>query len=444
MGTHPIFESDFDCLTDMSGVGVPTDEAQKNLIDKVAQYVAKNGDEFATMMMKKQQGNPEYDFLNQGGSFNKYFESKVKTERIAWKITSQREAAAQAARDLVAQSHTNWKNQAQKGAISQPSKEVKNPWNPNLKTGSSWSGSKTGWGGAGNPSIPTSNLSTSGSGWKPEDSNPPPITTETLDKMKRDYEKKRNEFDSNVKESDSNLKEQRKSLMTDKENRVDEVIEKKLIHDCSKEAIKLNINLDEFHKILRPVVKYCTKESIAAGKAWIIETGRDTKSARLICKYISARVLSNSATFEMRLHTIYLINDVLYHANKKHNRTVLSSFEEIIVPLWSITKLRADKEIGERLVKLKDLWKENNYFSTEVEERFNMHIVEYKQFRDNLRSKYSKEVKQAEDEFDSQFKNYEQQHAEYVQHTGTRITNYRLICIRIRIRVCIPFEQNEF
>jgi len=52
--------------------------------------------------------------------------------------------------------------------------------------------------------------------------------------------------------------------------------------------------LDEFHKILRPVVKYCTKESIAAGKAWIIETGRDTKSARLICKYISARVLSNS------------------------------------------------------------------------------------------------------------------------------------------------------
>ena len=57
----------------------------------------------------------------------------------------------------------------------------------------------------------------------------------------------------------------------------------------------------------------------------------------------------------------------------------MSSFEEIIVPLWSITKLRADKEIGERLVKLKDLWKEKHYFSKEIEERFNMHIVEYKQ-----------------------------------------------------------------
>ena len=31
-----------------------------------AQYVAKNGDEFATMMMKKQEGNPEYSFLKPG------------------------------------------------------------------------------------------------------------------------------------------------------------------------------------------------------------------------------------------------------------------------------------------------------------------------------------------------------------------------------------------
>ena len=96
----------------------------------------------------------------------------------------------------------------------------------------------------------------------------------------------------------------------------------------------------------------------------------------------------------MRLHTIYLINDVLYHANSRDNRwscnpftelkkktfrTILTAFEEIIVPLWSITKLRADKEIGERLIKLKKLWTDNKYFSTEVEERFNMHIVEYKQ-----------------------------------------------------------------
>lgn len=56
----------------MSGVGVPTDESQKTLIDKVAQYVAKNGDEFANMMKKKQSGNPEYDFLRQGRTQRPY------------------------------------------------------------------------------------------------------------------------------------------------------------------------------------------------------------------------------------------------------------------------------------------------------------------------------------------------------------------------------------
>jgi len=176
----------------------------------------------------------------------------VKTERIAWKITTQREAAAQAARDLVAQSHTNWKNQAQKGTIQTGStKEIKNPWNPTLKTGSAKSNTSIGWGGSSTGSSTsitgsgmsqmTASMAGSSGGWKPEDSNPPPITPETLDKMKKEFEKKKTEFESNVKESDSNLKEQRKSLMTDKENRVDQVIEKKLIHDCSKEGKVLRV-----------------------------------------------------------------------------------------------------------------------------------------------------------------------------------------------------------
>ena len=70
---------------------------------------------------------------------------------------------------------------------------------------------------------------------------------------------------------------------------------------------------------------------------------------------------------------------ILFVLNFNYFRTILTAFEEIIVPLWSITKLRADKEIGERLIKLKKLWTDNKYFSAEVEERFNMHIVEYKQ-----------------------------------------------------------------
>ena len=62
--------------------------------------------------------------------------------------------------------------------------------------------------------------------------------------MHNAYNKKKNEYESNIRESDSNLKEQRKSLMTDKENRVDEVIEKKLnlSEDFRKDFLELPID----------------------------------------------------------------------------------------------------------------------------------------------------------------------------------------------------------
>ena len=66
--------------------GAPTNVAQKNLIDKVAQYVSKNGSQFEQMMKEKQRGNPEYSFLFQNGAFNKYYLSKVRSEQIAQKV----------------------------------------------------------------------------------------------------------------------------------------------------------------------------------------------------------------------------------------------------------------------------------------------------------------------------------------------------------------------
>ena len=66
--------------------GAPTNVAQKNLIDKVAQYVSKNGSQFENMMREKQRGNPEYAFLFPNGAYNKYYLSKVRSEQIAQKV----------------------------------------------------------------------------------------------------------------------------------------------------------------------------------------------------------------------------------------------------------------------------------------------------------------------------------------------------------------------
>ena len=62
----------------------------KNIIDKLAQFVARNGPEFETMTKQKQKDNPKFSFLFGGEYFN-YYQYKVTTEQAS-------ECAAAAAR----------------------------------------------------------------------------------------------------------------------------------------------------------------------------------------------------------------------------------------------------------------------------------------------------------------------------------------------------------
>lgn len=44
------------------------------IIDKLAEFVAKNGDDFENGI--KMKGDPRFDFINIGHSFNNYYEQK--------------------------------------------------------------------------------------------------------------------------------------------------------------------------------------------------------------------------------------------------------------------------------------------------------------------------------------------------------------------------------
>ncbi|KAK7075703.1 hypothetical protein SK128_025332, partial [Halocaridina rubra] len=52
----------------------------KNIIDKLAQFVARNGPEFEQMTKTKQKDNPKFSFLFGGDYFN-YYQYKVTTEQ---------------------------------------------------------------------------------------------------------------------------------------------------------------------------------------------------------------------------------------------------------------------------------------------------------------------------------------------------------------------------
>lgn len=72
----------------------PNDNDLKNIIDKLAQFVARNGPEFEQMTKNKQKNNPKFSFLFGGEHFN-YYQYKVTTEQAILKAKAARESSQQ-------------------------------------------------------------------------------------------------------------------------------------------------------------------------------------------------------------------------------------------------------------------------------------------------------------------------------------------------------------
>lgn len=62
--------------------GYVADIELRNIIDKLAQFVARNGPEFEQMTKTKQKGNSKFQFLYGGEYFN-YYQYKVTTEQAS-------------------------------------------------------------------------------------------------------------------------------------------------------------------------------------------------------------------------------------------------------------------------------------------------------------------------------------------------------------------------
>ena len=50
-----------------------------------------------------------------------------------------------------------------------------------------------------------------------------------------------------------------------------------------------------------------------AGKNWMFTNAKSPPHCELMCSHLRNRITADSAHFELRLHLIYLTNDVLHH-----------------------------------------------------------------------------------------------------------------------------------
>ncbi|XP_043910698.1 calcium homeostasis endoplasmic reticulum protein-like [Protopterus annectens] len=73
----------------------PDDQELRNVIDKLAQFVARNGPDFENMTMEKQKDNPKFSFLF-GGEFYTYYKYKLAVEQQQYMCKQQGQDVDQA------------------------------------------------------------------------------------------------------------------------------------------------------------------------------------------------------------------------------------------------------------------------------------------------------------------------------------------------------------
>ncbi|KAK3090307.1 hypothetical protein FSP39_010801 [Pinctada imbricata] len=147
-------------------------------------------------------------------------------------------------------------------------------------------------------------------------------------------------------------------------------------------SIECDVKMEDLHSIVQPIIDSCTKDAILNGKSWIFQHCASTeKHCDLIANYLqkrlvqpnymATRIVSPDAAFELRLHLIYLINDLLHHCVRKNaselkmslvivlfvfsvrkNASELkTSLEKVVVPIFCTASTGIDEDKKQKLIK---------------------------------------------------------------------------------------------
>ncbi|KAI4462046.1 sr-related ctd associated factor 6 [Holotrichia oblita] len=271
----------------------PQDTELRNIIDKLAQFVARNGPEFEQMTKNKQKGNPKFQFLY-GGEFYTYYQYKVSAEQ------------SQLKQDMM--------------QSSQPPQQ--NSWIP-----------------------PTPNNNTLNS---------------DIEQLNQQIET----LQEQIKQSEQNLQAQHAVLLQQQQVQMETIIFDKESAELRNDADECGIVLEELDQILQPIIDSCTKDSIQAGKSWILQHVTNKSQAFVIARYLLQKAMEPGASFPRRLHVIYLVNDVLHHCARKSATDLKNALESVAVAMFCGAAGCASDEQRLKLDKLLQLWESKaNYLA---------------------------------------------------------------------------------
>lgn len=371
----------------------PPDTELRNIIDKLAQFVARNGPEFEQMTKNKQKGNPKFQFLYGGEYFN-YYQYKVQAEQAAMNKLPETE-------------HTPiWQDPPHIAELQQQ---------PPVSTAAVTAVIAT-------ITNPVLTMQLAPPPQQPQLPDNPEIVQLTVEIEA---------LQEQVTQSEQNLQAQQTVLLQQQQVQSEQVLADATNVSTLALAAAASLNLTELDTLLVPIVESCTKDSVQAGKHWILQHATinqgGTAAAQAIAHALLQKVMRQTPSpppFTHRLHVIYLVNDVLHHCARKNAAEVKDAFESVVVPMFCSATLAATTDDQRtKLNKLLELWKSKaNYLSSVTVEAMRRPQESLQQHKAAQMTKYSAEITAVVQQTQVTFEGYNSQHQAYVTHATNQIT----------------------
>lgn len=377
----------------------PPDELElRNIIDKLAQFVARNGPEFEQMTKNKQRDNPKFAFLFGGEHFN-YYQYRVTTEQAILKQKQAREHSQPMSYPL---------NYGPPAASPNPG------YGPNYKYG------PTPWNQTHHqpPHIPSPMPFP---GQNPV--APPQPDLVALNGAKDILVAQKKQLIDQIKQSEQNLAAQHQVMTQQQKHQTDDIIKHHQDKEIMHQAHEAGIDLTELDSLLLPIMESCTKESISQGKAWILHyVLQPQSSSDVIAQYLLIKTV-RSSQFVHKLHLIYLVNDVLHHCVRKGVETLLRTLEQVVAQMFCSASLAAtDDEQHSKLHKLSSLWQtKNTYFERGLLDKLQSPQLVWNEYQNSLLAKFAPAIATVSTNIQNTYENYRSQHQAFVNHANHQI-----------------------
>ncbi|CAG5119503.1 unnamed protein product [Candidula unifasciata] len=315
----------------------------KNIIDKLANFVARNGPQFEEMTKQKQKDNPKFAFLF-GGEYYTYYKFRVASE--------------------IAREYINISPYFHCPLLTQ--------FFPHVQA-----------------QAQVTQLQT--------------------------------HIQEQVSQSENNLAAQYQVLMQQQQNQIQDTIVKSLENKLSSLLQECELTIEDFNGAFQPIIESCTKDAILAGKNWIMQRTSSDKFCNALAQYFLKRITSKEAPFQLRLHLIYLINDVMHHCVRRNVENLRMALETVVVPIFCTSSLSADEDKVQKLNKLLELWEKNKYFGPDTLEKMKDPSQALSGYQANLITENAQAVTAITQAIQQQYSSLEKQHQDFVAHLNLQL-----------------------